>query len=215
MYLVSFQLAEKGGQSQWGQRSFKRITYPKFCLKCVRVQRSWFQEVCRCQLSSLGTLSKRMRSRRRGGQTIQIESTSIPFEWKSSCWLPRPLDRLFLLKGHFLLGGIFRAEWYFLLSFDAHSPPIGLQTKENVAPRGKFRLVENGLKVSIMWLELLSIKYFRCMTLKNTVTLADVNNPMNLLFLVKLAYLKIRLRNTKICSLCSKPLSQNTVSFWG
>ena len=29
-------------------------------------------------------------------------------------------------KGRFPLGGIFRAEWYFLLSFDAHSPPIGL-----------------------------------------------------------------------------------------
>ena len=28
----------------------------------------------------------------------------------------------------------------------AHSPPIGLQTKENVAPRGKFRPVENNLK---------------------------------------------------------------------
>ena len=40
-------------QSQWWQRSFNRITYPKFCLKCFRVQRSKFQEVCRCQLSSL------------------------------------------------------------------------------------------------------------------------------------------------------------------
>ena len=34
---------------------------------------------------------------------------------------------LFLLtQGRFPLGGIFRAEWYFLLSFDAHSPLIGL-----------------------------------------------------------------------------------------
>ena len=32
------------------------------------------------------------------------------------------------------------------MSFDAQFPPIGLQTKENVAPRGKFRLVENGFK---------------------------------------------------------------------
>ena len=32
-----------------------------------------------------------------------------------------------------------------LLCFDVHSLPIGLQTKENVAQRGKFRLVESGL----------------------------------------------------------------------
>ena len=41
-----------------------------------------------------------------------------------------------LTKGRFPLGGIFRAERYFLLSFDAHAPPIDLQKKENVAPRG-------------------------------------------------------------------------------
>ena len=31
-----------------------------------------------------------------------------------------------ITKGRFPLGGIFRVEWYFLLSFDAHSLPIGL-----------------------------------------------------------------------------------------
>ena len=30
------------------------------------------------------------------------------------------------LKGHFPLGGIFHVERHFLLSFDAHSLPIGL-----------------------------------------------------------------------------------------
>ena len=28
------------------------------------------------------------------------------------------------LKGRYPLGEIFLAQWYFLLSFDAHSPPI-------------------------------------------------------------------------------------------
>ena len=32
------------------------------------------------------------------------------------------------------------------LSFEAHPPPIGRQTKENVVPCGKFRLVENDLQ---------------------------------------------------------------------
>ena len=40
-------------------------------------------------------------------------------------------------------------------------------------------------------------KYFRCVTLKNTIILAGINYPMNL---VKLAEVrKIRLCNTKIC----------------
>ena len=35
------------------------------------------------------------------------------------------------------------------MSFEAHSLPIYLQTKENVAPRGKFRLVEHVLNLAI------------------------------------------------------------------
>ena len=38
------------------------------------------------------------RSRRSGGQTIEIRPASIPFEWKFSCLLQRLLYRLFLLK---------------------------------------------------------------------------------------------------------------------
>ena len=53
---------------------------------------------------------------------------------------------VFETKGCFPLSGIFGAERYFLLYFDGHSPPFGLQTKENVAPHGKFYLVENGLQ---------------------------------------------------------------------
>ena len=34
--------------------------------------------------------------------------------------------------------------------FDAHSPVICLSTKENSAPHGKFRLVENGLEEPAM-----------------------------------------------------------------
>ena len=30
------------------------------------------------------------------------------------------------LLGRFPEGGIFREEWYFLLSFEAHFPPVGL-----------------------------------------------------------------------------------------
>ena len=52
--------------------------------------------------------------------------------------------------GRFPLGRIFHGEWYFLLSFDAHSLPVGLQTKENVTPCRKFRLVENSLKCKLV-----------------------------------------------------------------
>ena len=47
----------------------------------------------------------------------------ISWNCKVSCMKEMMLT---LPKGHFPLGGIFGAEWYFLLSFDAHSPPIGL-----------------------------------------------------------------------------------------
>ena len=47
-------------------------------------------------------------------------------------------------KGHFPLGGIFRAERHFLL-FKDQLAESGLQkTKGNMIPRGKFPLVKNG-----------------------------------------------------------------------
>ena len=48
-------------------------------------------------------------------------------------------------KGHFPLGGIFRAERHFLLFKDQLAESGRQKTKENIIPRGKFRLVENGL----------------------------------------------------------------------
>ena len=51
------------------------------------------------------------------------------------------------LKGHFPLAGIFRAERHFLLFKDQFSESGRQKTKENIIPRGKFRLVENGPKV--------------------------------------------------------------------
>ena len=44
------------------------------------------------------TLSKKRRSRRRGGQTIEIQTASISFEKKCSCWPLHLFDRLFSLK---------------------------------------------------------------------------------------------------------------------
>ena len=49
-------------------------------------------------------------------------------------------------KGHFPPGGIFRAERYFLLFKDQLAESGSQKTKENIIPRGKFHLVENGLK---------------------------------------------------------------------
>ena len=47
-------------------------------------------------------------------------------------------------QGHFPLGGIFRAERHFLLFKDQLAESGRQKTKENIIPRGKFRLVENG-----------------------------------------------------------------------
>ena len=54
------------------------------------------------------------------------------------------------LKGHFPLGGIFRAERHFLLFKDKLAESGRQKKKENIIPRGKFRLVENGLKLPII-----------------------------------------------------------------
>ena len=55
-------------------------------------------------------------------------------------------SRTQLVKGHFPLGGIFRAERHFLLFKDQLAESRRQKTKENIIPRGKFRLVENGPK---------------------------------------------------------------------
>ena len=47
-------------------------------------------------------------------------------------------------KGHFPLGGIFRAVRHFLLFKDLLAEIRRQKTKEKIIPRGKFRLVENG-----------------------------------------------------------------------
>ena len=47
------------------------------------------------------------------------------------------------LKGHFPLGGIFRAERHFFLYKDQLAGSGRQKTKENINPRGKFHLVEN------------------------------------------------------------------------
>ena len=49
-------------------------------------------------------------------------------------------------KGHYPLGGIFRAERHFLLFKDQLAESGRQKTKENIIPRGKFRLVENSSK---------------------------------------------------------------------
>ena len=67
-----------------------------------------------------------------------------------------PAARLY--EGHFPLHGIFRAERHFLL-FKDQLAESGRQkkTKENIIPRGKFRLVENSsqgtlhLTISMRW----------------------------------------------------------------
>ena len=51
-----------------------------------------------------------------------------------------------LSERHFPLGGMFRAECYFLSSEDQLAESGRQKTKQNAIPRGKFRLVENGLK---------------------------------------------------------------------
>ena len=48
-------------------------------------------------------------------------------------------------EGHFPLGRIFRAERHFLLFKDQLAESGRRKTKEYIIPRGKFRLVENGL----------------------------------------------------------------------
>ena len=49
----------------------------------------------------------------------------------------------FQFYGHFPLGGIFRAERHFILFKDQLEESGHQNTKENIIPRGKFRLVEN------------------------------------------------------------------------
>ena len=46
-------------------------------------------------------------------------------------------------ESHFPLGGIFHAERHFLLFKDQLAESGRQKTKENIIPRGKFRLVEN------------------------------------------------------------------------
>ena len=46
-------------------------------------------------------------------------------------------------QGYFPLGGIFRAERHFLLFKDQLGESERQKTKENIIPRGKFRLVDN------------------------------------------------------------------------
>ena len=46
-----------------------------------------------------------------------------------------------------LKGGIFRAERHFLLFKDQLAESGRQKRKENIIPRGKFRIVENGTKV--------------------------------------------------------------------
>ena len=53
-----------------------------------------------------------------------------------------------MTKGHFPPGGIFRAERHFLLFKDQLAESGRQKTKENIIPRGKFRLVENGPNVA-------------------------------------------------------------------
>ena len=48
-------------------------------LRCISLSETPFWTGARGRIPI--TLSNRTRSRRRGGQTIQIESNSIPFEW--------------------------------------------------------------------------------------------------------------------------------------
>ena len=52
-------------------------------------------------------------------------------------------------KGHFPLGGKFRAEQHFLLFKDQLAESRSQKTKENIIPRGKFLLVENDPKSNI------------------------------------------------------------------
>ena len=59
--------------------------------------------------------------------------------------LPPFLYKL-ISKGHFPLGGIFREERHFLLFKDQLAESGSQKTKENIIPRGKFRLVENDPK---------------------------------------------------------------------
>ena len=49
-------------------------------------------------------------------------------------------------KGHFPLGGIFLAERHVPLFKDQLAESGRQKTKENIIPRGKFRLVENSPK---------------------------------------------------------------------
>ena len=49
-------------------------------------------------------------------------------------------------KGHFPLGGIFRAERHFLLFKDRLAESGREKTKENIIPCGTFRLVEDSHK---------------------------------------------------------------------
>ena len=65
-------------------------------------------------------------------------------------------------EGHFPLGGIFREERHFLLFKDKLAESGSQKTKENIIPRGKFRLVENGpKKVEIDFSKVCTISFER------------------------------------------------------
>ena len=63
-------------------------------------------------------------------------------------------------KGHFPLGGIFREERHFLLFKDQLAESGRQKTKENIIPRGKFRLVENDSKVNTFFFSLKFEKFY-------------------------------------------------------
>ena len=64
-------------------------------------------------------------------------------------------------KGHFPLGGVFRAERHFVLFKDQLAESGSQKTKENIIPRGKFRQVENGPKAfDTVWIDGLFFKLF-------------------------------------------------------
>ena len=67
---------------------------------------------------------------------LYILNTSIPCIGNSG-------SNLMLLLGHFQQSIIFRAERHFLLFKDQLAESGRRKTKENIIPRGKFRLVEN------------------------------------------------------------------------
>ena len=55
-----------------------------------------------------------------------------------------------MAKGHFLPGGIFRAERHFLLFKDQLAESGRQKIKENIIPRGKFRICHR-VSFGVIW----------------------------------------------------------------